>query len=177
MVSRAKLEKERKEDQQISSSLEKSSPLNLSGPSNLSVSNQHGETTSHRLKNVQSHSNLHSVNLDRKENVNRYFGMLNVNIYTIHRIIISLITTLSKLCSDVFYTNSRYAKVGGLPLSELNNLEIKILISVNFNLFVPEHKLQLLGTLLASRYKNDNYKSSLGSECTLDGLMDKYNNL
>lgn len=41
-----------------------------------------------------------------------------VDSYNIHRLIIAGVTCASKFFSDVFYTNSRYAKVGTSPLME-----------------------------------------------------------
>ncbi|KAK1770192.1 cyclin-domain-containing protein [Phialemonium atrogriseum] len=51
-----------------------------------------------------------------------------VDSFNIHRLIIAGVTCASKFFSDVFYTNSRYAKVGGLPLGELNHLELQFLL-------------------------------------------------
>ena len=65
-----------------------------------------------------------------------------VDSFNIHRLIISGITVASKFFSDVFYTNSRYAKVGGLPLAELNALELQFLLLNGFDLLVPPEELQ-----------------------------------
>ena len=43
--------------------------------------------------------------------------------YNIHRLIISAVTVSTKFFSDFFYSNSRYARVGGISLKELNHLE------------------------------------------------------
>ena len=42
----------------------------------------------------------------------------------------------------MFYTNSRYAKVGGLPSHELNQLELQFLLLNDFRLTVPPDEMQ-----------------------------------
>ncbi|KAI9317932.1 cyclin-domain-containing protein, partial [Dichotomocladium elegans] len=65
-----------------------------------------------------------------------------IDSYNIHRLIITGVMVASKFFSDVFYTNTRYAKVGGLPTSELNNLELEFLALNDFNISVPTSELQ-----------------------------------
>ncbi|KAG1452911.1 hypothetical protein G6F56_007700 [Rhizopus delemar] len=52
------------------------------------------------------------------------------------------IVIASKFTSDIFYSNSRYAKVGGITLQELNQLELQFLFSVGFRLHVTLEDLQ-----------------------------------
>ncbi|KYK58080.1 putative PCL7-cyclin like protein interacting with Pho85p [Drechmeria coniospora] len=78
-----------------------------------------------------------------------------VDSFNIHRLIISGVTCASKFFSDVFYTNSRYAKVGGLPLAELNHLEIQFLILNDFRLAVPVEDLEAYATMLVEFYARD----------------------
>ncbi|KAK9377137.1 cyclin-domain-containing protein [Lipomyces chichibuensis] len=68
--------------------------------------------------------------------------------YNIHRLVIAGVTVASKFFSDVFYKNSRYAKVGGLPLEELNHLELQFLLLSDFRLAIPLEELQRYGDLL-----------------------------
>ncbi|KAK9467259.1 cyclin-domain-containing protein [Lipomyces arxii] len=68
--------------------------------------------------------------------------------YNIHRLVIAGVTVASKFFSDVFYKNSRYAKVGGLPLEELNHLELQFLLLSDFRLSIPLEELQRYGDLL-----------------------------
>ncbi|KAI9152052.1 LOW QUALITY PROTEIN: PHO85 cyclin-6 [Paramyrothecium foliicola] len=75
-----------------------------------------------------------------------------VDSFNIHRLIISGVTCASKFFSDVFYTNSRYAKVGGLPLAELNHLELQFLVLNEFRLFVPVEDLEAYATMLVEFY-------------------------
>ncbi|KAA1136553.1 hypothetical protein PGTUg99_035278 [Puccinia graminis f. sp. tritici] len=65
-----------------------------------------------------------------------------IDSWNVHRFLIASITAASKLLSDVFYTNSRYAKVGGLPLEELEELEIKFLLMSDFRLMISASEFE-----------------------------------
>lgn len=78
-----------------------------------------------------------------------------VDSFNIHRLIISGVTCASKFFSDVFYTNSRYAKVGGLPLAELNHLEIQFLLLNDFRLAIQVEDLDAYATMLVEFYARE----------------------
>ncbi|KAK5659201.1 hypothetical protein OQA88_1292 [Cercophora sp. LCS_1] len=96
-----------------------------------------------------------------------------VDSFNIHRLIIAGVTCASKFFSDVFYTNSRYAKVcaplsherpqmetnvtqvGGLPLAELNHLELQFLLLNDFRLSVPVEDLEAYATMLVEFYARE----------------------
>lgn len=78
-----------------------------------------------------------------------------VDSFNIHRLIIAGVTCASKFFSDVFYTNSRYAKVGGLPLVELNHLELQFLLLNDFRLAVPVEDLEAYATMLVEFYARE----------------------
>ncbi|KAI1338652.1 cyclin-domain-containing protein [Xylariaceae sp. FL0016] len=78
-----------------------------------------------------------------------------VDSFNIHRLIIAGVTCASKFFSDVFYTNSRYAKVGGLPLAELNHLELQFLLLNDFRLSIPVENLQHYATMLVEFYARE----------------------
>ncbi|SAM08749.1 hypothetical protein [Absidia glauca] len=71
-----------------------------------------------------------------------------IDSYNIHRLIISGVMVSSKFFSDIFYTNTRYAKVGGLPVSELNRLELEFLQLNGYNISVSINELQRYGDQL-----------------------------
>ncbi|KAG0368799.1 hypothetical protein BGZ54_001114 [Gamsiella multidivaricata] len=73
---------------------------------------------------------------------------LIINSFNIHRLLITSILVASKFSSDVFYPNVRYARVGGLPLSELNQLELEFLFLSQFELNTTEPELQTYGNKL-----------------------------
>lgn len=81
--------------------------------------------------------------------------------YNIHRLIISGITILSKFFSDIFYKNLRYAKVGGLPLEELNYLELQFLLLLDFKLMISVEDLQNYGDLLLRFWKREQITNQL----------------
>ncbi|KDN36879.1 cyclin-related 2, partial [Tilletiaria anomala UBC 951] len=65
-----------------------------------------------------------------------------IDSFNVHRLVIAGVTVASKFFSDVFYTNSRYAKVGGLPVHELNQLELQFLLLNDFKLVIPLDEMQ-----------------------------------
>ena len=81
--------------------------------------------------------------------------------YNIHRLIISGITVSSKFFSDIFYKNLRYAKVGGLPLEELNYLELQFLLLLDFKLMISVEDLQNYGDLLLRFWKREQVTAEL----------------
>jgi hypothetical protein len=78
-----------------------------------------------------------------------------VDSFNIHRLVIAAVTCASKFFSDVFYTNSRYAKVGGLPLVELNHLELQFLLLNDFRLAITVEELESYGTMLVEFYARE----------------------
>ncbi|KAI5196955.1 hypothetical protein AUEXF2481DRAFT_4733 [Aureobasidium subglaciale EXF-2481] len=78
-----------------------------------------------------------------------------VDSFNIHRLVIAGVTCASKFFSDIFYTNSRYAKVGGLPLPELNHLELQFLLLNDFRLSVPVEEIEAYGTTLVEFYARE----------------------
>jgi hypothetical protein len=54
----------------------------------------------------------------------------------VHRLLITAVCVASKFLDDSFYPNSFYAQLGGIPLEELNRLEVEFLFSLNFSLHV-----------------------------------------
>ncbi|CAI2161960.1 15870_t:CDS:2 [Funneliformis geosporum] len=79
----------------------------------------------------------------------------SIDSFNIHRLIIAGIMVSSKFFSDVFFTNSRYAKVGGLPVSELNQLELEFLILNDFRLAITVEELQRYGDQLLKHWVSE----------------------
>ncbi|KAI5309902.1 hypothetical protein KEM55_002162 [Ascosphaera atra] len=78
-----------------------------------------------------------------------------IDSYNIHRLVIAGVTCASKFFSDVFYTNSRYAKVGGLPLEELNRLELEFLFLNDFRLGITVEELDAYAEMLHNFYQKE----------------------
>ncbi|KAG0024758.1 hypothetical protein BGZ81_007604 [Podila clonocystis] len=76
-----------------------------------------------------------------------------INSFNIHRLLITCLMVAAKFTSDLFYSNARYAKVGGLSLPELNQLELEFLFTTRFELNVKVDELQRVGNSLL-RHKN-----------------------
>jgi len=53
-----------------------------------------------------------------------------------HRVILTSLMISAKYHDDLFYNNAYYAKLGGVPLNELNSLEIDFLAMHEFSMFV-----------------------------------------
>ncbi|KAH9921518.1 cyclin-domain-containing protein [Epithele typhae] len=83
-----------------------------------------------------------------KETCGKVFA---IDMYNVHRLVIAGVTVASKFFSDVFYTNSRYAKVGGLPLTELNQLELQFLLLNDFHLMISQEEMQFYATKLVQQ--------------------------
>lgn len=97
----------------------------------------------------------------KKEGDNDNEQLFVMDSYNIHRLIISGITVLSKFFSDIFYKNLRYAKVGGLPLEELNYLELQFLLLLDFKLMISVEDLQNYGDLLLRFWKREQITNEL----------------
>ena len=61
-----------------------------------------------------------------------------LNPHNIHRIILGCLLLAIKYNEDLYFTNEQYAKVGGVSIQELNDLEIYSIQLLNFNLFISE---------------------------------------
>ncbi|KAF8529152.1 cyclin-domain-containing protein [Hysterangium stoloniferum] len=87
-----------------------------------------------------------------------------IDSFNVHRLVIAGVTVASKFFSDVFYTNSRYAKVGGLPQSELNQLELQFLLLNDFRLSIAAEEMQ--------RYAEQLQIYSRNTEAGLENIQD-----
>ncbi|KAK3376837.1 cyclin-domain-containing protein [Lasiosphaeria ovina] len=115
------------------------------------VSQRSGRTGSGGAGTIEGAPVL-NANINAASGQGTYFV---VDSFNIHRLIIAGVTCASKFFSDVFYTNSRYAKVGGLPLAELNHLELQFLILNDFRLAVPVEDLEAYATMLVEFYARE----------------------
>lgn len=110
---------------------------NLSRPSHC----QNGtENTNH--ENERSETDK----MDKAESNNSQVFVMDS--FNIHRLIITAVTVSTKFSSDFFYSNSRYSKVGGISLKEMNYLEVQFLILCDFNLLISIEEFERYATLL-----------------------------
>ena len=76
-----------------------------------------------------------------------YFPCFSVSSLTVHRFLITAATVASKGLSDSFWTNSTYARVGGVSVRELGMLELEFLGRVQWKI-VPQPEV------LVNYYRN-----------------------
>lgn len=65
------------------------------------------------------------------------YPAFTINSLTVHRFLITAVTVAAKGLSDSFWTNPTYAKIGGIPVSELATLELEFLQKVHWKI-VPQ---------------------------------------
>lgn len=75
---------------------------------------------------------LSLIYIDRLIQLNN-FALTSLNV---HRVIITSIMLAAKYFDDQYFNNAYYAKVGGVPVNEMNLLEVELLFRLNFSLFV-----------------------------------------
>lgn len=79
-----------------------------------------------------------------------------------HRLAICAMTLAAKFQDDEFYTNSFYAKVGGIQLEEINALEVKMLQLLDYRLHVSPAEFEgyrhVLNEAAEGDFEDDNMK-------------------
>ena len=90
------------------------------------------------------------IYIDRICNINKF----KLTYYNIHKLILSSMIVAIKYNEDNFYSNETYAKLGGIPKSEMAFLEYYFVTLINFNLFIKEELF----------YKYNNFFSSSDNE-------------
>ena len=74
--------------------------------------------------------------------------------YNVYRILFGSILAAIKFNEDKFYSNIFYAKIGGVEVKQLNQLEYEFLLGINFDLFVDAKMYQKYEmTLLKNSFK------------------------
>lgn len=70
--------------------------------------------------------------------VDRFIQRTNLRLTSlnVHRLLITSVMVAAKFMDDAFFNNAYYARVGGVATSELNELEMKFLFGVDFQLHV-----------------------------------------
>ena len=75
--------------------------------------------------------------------------------------------------ADVFYTNSRYAKVGGLPSHELNQLELQFLLLNDFLLVIPPDEMQRYGDRLLGYWEGKEAEAQADGETKMEPAVEQ----
>eukprot|EP00127_Corallochytrium_limacisporum_P000253 Clim_evm21s8 gene=Clim_evmTU21s8 len=69
-------------------------------------------------------------------------------LYNVHRLAITAFVIACKWSQDRYFTNSHYAKIGGLPVEELNHLELELLQEIKFDLYVSRRAIATIYRLV-----------------------------
>lgn len=70
-------------------------------------------------------------------------GKFKLNALTVHRFLISCVTVATKMHCDTYFTNTIYAKIGGISVQELNLLELDLLYLMDWKLHMEDdHEIQ-----------------------------------
>tara|TARA_R110002050_G_scaffold255259_1_gene393884 strand:- start:449 stop:1018 length:570 start_codon:yes stop_codon:yes gene_type:complete len=74
----------------------------------------------------------------------RLSGKTNMQLssYNLHRLLITSVTIAMKYLEDKIYSNRYMAKVGGITLTELNDLEASFLLRIGYDLQLPPLKFE-----------------------------------
>jgi hypothetical protein len=75
---------------------------------------------------------LHLINMLNKLKVKGLY----INEFNIHRLIFILILLACKIIEDEFYDNKTWAEIGNMKLNEINNMELSILLILDFDLSI-----------------------------------------
>lgn len=94
--------------------------------------------------------------------------------YNIHRLLVTGVMVAMKFYSDVFYTNTHMSKVGGLPVAELNQLELEFLLCLDFSLLNEIEELQSYGQFLLNYAFQKGNTELLGLESGNNGPSNHY---
>eukprot|EP01056_Protomagalhaensia_sp_Gyna25_P002587 Protomagalhaensia_sp_Gyna_25__2586@NODE_246_length_4207_cov_20_933781_g189_i0_p1_GENE_NODE_246_length_4207_cov_20_933781_g189_i0NODE_246_length_4207_cov_20_933781_g189_i0_p1_ORF_typecomplete_len390_score7_10Cyclin/PF08613_11/5_9e35Cyclin_N/PF00134_23/7_8e08_NODE_246_length_4207_cov_20_933781_g189_i028314000 len=74
--------------------------------------------------------------------VRLYDGKVVLSSLNIHRILVTAVMIAAKFFDDVYYSNSFYAKIGGLSLEEMNVLESHFLHLIKYDLYVSPREYE-----------------------------------
>lgn len=80
------------------------------------------------------------VYIDRLGKLDPTMTVCNLNV---HRLLFTAILVAAKFHDDMYYANAYYAKVGGIPLKEVNALEAELLQRLNWTVVVAPNEYQL----------------------------------
>uniref|UniRef100_M4BY71 Cyclin n=1 Tax=Hyaloperonospora arabidopsidis (strain Emoy2) TaxID=559515 RepID=M4BY71_HYAAE len=78
----------------------------------------------------------------------------------VHRVVITSIVLAAKFFDDHYFNNAYYAKVGGVPCPEMNELEVEYLLLINFSLHVNSETYARYYNELANHYVYTRVRSS-----------------
>lgn len=106
------------------------------------------------------------IYIDRLLQASRHVWLCPLNV---HRLVVTALMVAVKFADDTFYSNAYYAKVGGLPLREINHLEATLLRMLQFRLHVLPWEFQkFLRLVLESPFSSSGRPRALS--CNSSGV-------
>ncbi|KAG6579857.1 uncharacterized protein IUM83_09969 [Phytophthora cinnamomi] len=78
----------------------------------------------------------------------------------VHRVVITSVVLAAKFFDDHYFNNAYYAKVGGVPCPEMNELEVEYLLLINFSLHVNSETYARYYNELANHYMYTRVRSA-----------------
>lgn len=100
-----------------------------------------------------------------------------LNSLNIHRLLMTSLVVACKFSNDFFYNNAYYAMVGGVPVSELNALELEFLYLLNFHLYIPQDLFDHYNAQLFKYSSSGPKQSSTPASVSSCGMQSIRNNL
>ena len=73
----------------------------------------------------------------------------------VHKLVLVACLVSSKFIDDVYVSNKIMARFGGIPVKELNDLEIDFLATIKYDLYVPQDEYEHTLECISSFRKND----------------------
>ena len=104
------------------------------------------------------------IYIDRICNMNHFI----LTYYNIHKLILSTFILAIKYNEENYYSMTYYSKIGGITLSELNNLESECLILIGYNLFVKTNLFEKYYNGLLSLKCDDEEENEEGEDIESD---------
>lgn len=90
------------------------------------------------------------------------YPAFTISSLTVHRFLITAATVAAKGLSDSFWTNPTYARIGGIPVSELATLELEFLQKVQWKIVPKPESLVDYYNSLVERTEGFQLESSSG---------------
>lgn len=72
----------------------------------------------------------------------------------VHRLAVVAVMVAAKLRDDVYYSNAYYASIGGVSNREINELEVELLSSLNWETYVSFEEYHAYFDALQRRFEN-----------------------
>ncbi|KAL1587597.1 hypothetical protein WHR41_03481 [Cladosporium halotolerans] len=100
------------------------------------------------------------------------YPAFTINSLTVHRFLITAVTVAAKGLSDSFWTNPTYARIGGIPVSELATLELEFLQKVQWKIVPKPESLVDYYNSLVDRTEGFQLEPRSGESSSSSSMME-----